>query len=119
MQNTRSVAILDLPDGRRLDVAVSGPADGMPLVFHHGAPGSVLPCRAMERAVHRRGLRLVTYSRAGYGASMRQPGRDVAAVVADVAAILDHLGASRCLVAGWSGGGPHALAMAAGLPERV
>jgi len=59
------VAILDLAGGRRLDVAVSGPADGTPLVFHHGSPGSVLPFRAMERAVHRRGLQLVTYSRAG------------------------------------------------------
>jgi pimeloyl-ACP methyl ester carboxylesterase len=119
VQNTRPVAILDLADGRRLDVAVSGPADGPPLVFHHGTPGSLLPFRTMERAVHRRGLRLVTYSRAGYGASTRRPGRDVAAVVPDVAAMLDHLGVSRCLVAGWSGGGPHALATAAGLPERV
>jgi pimeloyl-ACP methyl ester carboxylesterase len=113
------VAILDLPDGRRLDVAVSGPADGTPLIFHHGTPGSVLPFAAIERAVHRRGLRLVTYSRAGYGASTRRPGRDVAAVVSDVAAMLDHLGAARCLTAGWSGGGPHALATAAGLSGRV
>jgi pimeloyl-ACP methyl ester carboxylesterase len=113
------VAILDLADGRRLDIAVSGPSAGTPLVFHHGTPGCVLAFRAIEEAVHRRGLRLVTYSRAGYGASTRRPGRDVAAVVSDVAAMLDHLGASRCLVAGWSGGGPHALATAAGLPERV
>lgn len=119
VQNTRYVGILELADGRRLDIAVSGPADGAPLIFHHGTPGSVLPFRTMERAVHRRGLRLVTYSRAGYGRSTRRPGRDVAAVVADVAAMLDHLGASRCLVAGWSGGGPHALATAAALPERV
>jgi pimeloyl-ACP methyl ester carboxylesterase len=119
MSNTRYVAILDLPDGRRLDIAVSGPTAGTPLVFHHGTPGSLLPFRPMEKAVHQRGLRLVTYSRAGYGGSTRQPGRDVAAVAADVAAMLDHLGASRCLVAGWSGGGPHALATAAGLPGRA
>ena len=79
----------------------------------------MLPFAAIERAVHRRGLRLVTYSRAGYGASTRRPGRDVAAVVSDVAAMLDHLGAARCLTAGWSGGGPHALATAAGLSGRV
>lgn len=113
------MAILDLPDGRGLDVAVSGPAAGTPLIFHHGTPGSLRPFHALEQAVHRRGLRLVTYSRAGYGASTRRPGRAVADVVGDVAAMLDHLGASRCLVAGWSGGGPHALATAAGLPERV
>jgi pimeloyl-ACP methyl ester carboxylesterase len=33
--------------------------------------------------------------------------------------VLDHLGADRCVTAGWSGGGPHALAMAALLPERT
>ncbi|MDQ1512802.1 MAG: hypothetical protein QOC59_644, partial [Microbacteriaceae bacterium] len=62
-----------------------------------------------------RGLRLVTYSRAGYGASARNRGRTVADVVPDVQAVLDHLGADRCVVAGWSGGGPHALACAARL----
>jgi pimeloyl-ACP methyl ester carboxylesterase len=40
-------------------------------------------------------------------------------VVPDVAAVLDHLGADRCLVAGKSGGGPHALATAALLGDRV
>jgi pimeloyl-ACP methyl ester carboxylesterase len=113
------MAIIELPDGRGLDVVVSGPDDGTPLIFHHGTPGSVIRFRAIERAAHERGLRMVTYSRAGYGASTRLPGRDVAAVVPDVAAMLDHLGASRCLVAGWSGGGPHALATGAGLPDRV
>ncbi|BCJ28433.1 alpha/beta fold hydrolase [Actinocatenispora sera] len=108
-----------LPDGRILDVDVSGPAGGTPLVFHHGTPGSVLPIRALARAVHDRGLRLVTYSRAGYGGSTRRPGRTVADVAGDVEAILDHLGAERCVTAGWSGGGPHALATGALLPGRV
>jgi pimeloyl-ACP methyl ester carboxylesterase len=73
----------------------------------------------MQRAVHNHGLRLVTFSRPGYGASTRQPGRKVVDVAGDVAAVLDHLGAPRCLVAGWSGGGPHALATGARLPEQV
>ncbi len=113
------MTLLTLSDGRLLDVAVSGPADGTPLVFHHGTPGSVKASRAIERAAHRRGLRLVTTSRAGYGASTRAPGRAVVDVVPDVSAVLDHLGADRCLVAGWSGGGPHALATAARLGDRV
>jgi pimeloyl-ACP methyl ester carboxylesterase len=110
---------IDLRDGRRLDVEVSGPANGVPLVFHHGTPGSVVQDRAVARSAHGRGLRLVTYSRAGYGASTRRPGRTVADVVPDIAAVLDWLDAERCVVAGVSGGGPHALATAAGLPERV
>lgn len=106
-------------EGRSLDLDVTGPADGVPLVFHHGTPGSVRQLRMMQRATTDRGLRLVTFSRPGYGASTRQPGRRVVDTVADVTAILDHLGADRCLVAGWSGGGPHALATAVGLPGRV
>jgi pimeloyl-ACP methyl ester carboxylesterase len=104
---------LDFPDGRRLDIRVSGPGDGLPLVFHHGTPGAATPVRSFEAAVHRRGLRLVTLSRPGYGASTRQPGRSVVDVAADTAAVLEALGAEHCLVAGWSGGGPHALACAA------
>jgi pimeloyl-ACP methyl ester carboxylesterase len=104
-----------LPDGRRLDMRVSGPADGVPLVFHHGTPGAATPVRALERAVHERGLRLVTTSRPGYGDSSRQPGRVVVDVVADTAAVLAAISAERCLIAGWSGGGPHALACGARL----
>ena len=113
------MTIIDLPDGRSLDLDVTGPEDGMPLVFHHGTPGSVCQFRAIQRGAHDRGLRLVTFSRPGYGASTRQPGRRVVDVAADVAAVLAHLAAPRCVVAGWSGGGPHALATGARLPQQV
>ncbi|HTW10255.1 MAG TPA: alpha/beta hydrolase [Acidimicrobiales bacterium] len=106
-----------LRDGRLLDFQVSGPREGLPLVFHHGTPGAATPIRALERAVHARDLRLVTTSRPGYGGSTRHSGRAVVDVVADTMAVLQAIGASRCLVAGWSGGGPHALACAARLPS--
>ena len=61
----------------------------------------------------------MTFSRPGYGDSTRQPGRRVVDAAADVAAVLEHLGAARCLVAGKSGGGPHALATGARLPQQV
>jgi pimeloyl-ACP methyl ester carboxylesterase len=110
---------LQLGDGRRLDIGASGPAGGLPLVFHHGTPGSRLPFRALERAAHARELRFVTISRPGYGDSTPLPGREVADIVADTAAALDALAIDRCLVAGWSGGGPHALACAARLPSAA
>jgi pimeloyl-ACP methyl ester carboxylesterase len=113
------VTILGLPDGRRIDFDISGPDGGTPLVFHHGTPGSKARSRVTERAGHERGLRVVKLSRAGYGDSTRRPGRTVADVAEDVAAILDDIGADRCLVAGASGGGPHTLATAALLPDRV
>ena len=42
----------------------------------------------------------------------------MADVAADVAAVLDALGLDTFVTAGWSGGGPHALACAALLPGR-
>jgi pimeloyl-ACP methyl ester carboxylesterase len=113
------VTLFPLPDGRELEVAVSGPADGIPFLWHHGTPGCAHQPRRMQRATAKRGLRLVTYSRAGAGRSTRHPGRTVADVAADMAALLDHLGADRCLTGGGSGGGPHTLATGALLPDRV
>ncbi|WP_189929395.1 alpha/beta fold hydrolase [Streptomyces sulfonofaciens] len=110
---------LSLPDQRLLDIEVSGPSDGVPLVYYHGSSTSGRQFRFLQRAAHDRGLRLVSFSRPGVGTSTRLPGRSVVDTVNDVAAVLDHLGAPRSLHLGWSGGGPHALAAAARLPERV
>ena len=111
--------VVQLPDGRALDVWIEGPQDGTPLVFHHGTPGSGLPFEPMVEALADRGVRYVSASRAGYGDSTGDPGRTVASVVADTEAILDGLGADKAYVMGWSGGGPHAIACAAMLPDRV
>jgi pimeloyl-ACP methyl ester carboxylesterase len=108
-----------LPDGRALDIYVDGPADGVPLVSHHGTPGAGLPFGPFVRAAAERGMRWVSYSRPGYGSSTRHEGRSVADCVGDVVAILDHLGADRFYTSGGSGGGPHTIACAALLPDRV
>jgi pimeloyl-ACP methyl ester carboxylesterase len=106
---------VQLPDGRNIELRITGPDDGLPLLYHHGTPGAAAPFRALERAAHERNLRVVTISRPGYGASTRQRGRTIGDVVADISVVIDAIGAERCLVAGWSGGGPHALACAARL----
>lgn len=110
---------LSLPDGRSLETWISGPEDGTPFVFHHGTPGSARPSGALERAVHARGLRFVALSRPGYATSTRRAGRRVVDVVDDTAAVLAAIGAERAYVGGWSGGGPHALACAARLPQTI
>lgn len=112
-----TLGTLALPDGRSLETWISGPEHGTPLVFHHGTPGSAKPTRALERAVHAHGLRYVAGSRPGYATSTRRPGRTIVDVVEDTRALLAAIDADECLVAGWSGGGPHALATAAGLPQ--
>jgi pimeloyl-ACP methyl ester carboxylesterase len=107
------------PGGRALQVWCAGPDDATPLVSHHGTPSSGLPYAPRVRDALAAGFRWVSYSRPGYGRSSRDEGRTVADAAADVAAILDHLGAERCCTIGGSGGGPHALATAAMLPDRV
>jgi hypothetical protein len=37
------MANLQLADGRTLDYAVAGPAEGTPLVLHHGTPSAAVP----------------------------------------------------------------------------
>ena len=89
-----------------------------PLVFHWGTPGAAVWFGPLARAATRARLRLVMYSRPGYAGSTPRPGRSVADAAADVAAVLDALGADTFVTLGWSGGGPHALACAALLPDR-
>jgi pimeloyl-ACP methyl ester carboxylesterase len=109
-------------DGRTLEVRDSELEDGFPLVFHWGTPSAAVPVPFLEEPARERGLRLITYSRPGYGESMPRPdGRDSAVVaddVADTATILDQLGLDDFVTVGWSGGGPRALGCAALLPDR-
>src|SRR4051794_16698734 len=104
--------------GRRLDVLAAPPGRGRALVFHSGTPSAAVPFAPLVEAAADAGLRLVTWSRPGYGASEPAPGRSVADVAADTAAVLDALGVGEFVTLGWSGGGPHALACAALLPGR-
>jgi pimeloyl-ACP methyl ester carboxylesterase len=110
---------LELDDGRTLEAVVQGADDGVLLIFHHGSPGSAQPFAPFDRAAAERVVTIAFPSRAGFGGSTRQEGRTVASAAADAAALADHLGHEGFLTAGWSGGGPHALACAALLQDRV
>jgi pimeloyl-ACP methyl ester carboxylesterase len=101
-----------------VEILTDGPADGLPLVLHEGTPVGLSLYRPTVEAAAVRGLRVVLIARPGYEGSTPRPGRRVADVTGDVAEVLDRLGAETFLAAGWSGGGPHALACAALLPGR-
>ena len=93
-----------LPDGRDLEYEVSGPSTGPAVVFHHGMPGSADPMPTVLDSITGRGFRVITYSRAGYGASSPAPGRSVADSAADCVSLLAHLGIAEYLTVGWSTG---------------
>jgi pimeloyl-ACP methyl ester carboxylesterase len=105
--------------GRRLAVHDTGNPVGRPVVYLHGTPGSRMGPLPREQVLYTLGVRMITFDRPGYGGSDRLLSRQVADVVPDVTAIVDQLGVERFAVLGRSGGGPHALACAALLPQHV
>jgi pimeloyl-ACP methyl ester carboxylesterase len=110
---------ITLSDGRTLAYAEWGDPHGRPVVTCHGTPGCRLNRHPDQELVRSTGARVITFDRPGYGQSTRNRGRRVVDVVDDVAQLVDHLGLESFAVVGGSGGGPHALALAARLPDRV
>lgn len=119
-------------DRRELDVPASGartvhaydvrPARAeqeLVVVWNHGTPGLGEPPEPLFAASAERGIRWIGCDRPGYGGSSADPGRDIAAVAADIAAVADALDVHRFALFGSSGGGPHALACGALLHDRV
>lgn len=108
------------PDGRTLEVLDSG-GEGFPLLYHSGSPSAAVQFRRLESAAGAQGMRMITYSRPGYGRSSPYPVPGAARVrddLNDVTTILDELDVEEFVTLGWSGGGPRALACAALLPGR-
>jgi len=117
----RKTQFVTTPDGRRLCFAEWGRADGVPVFELHVSPGCRLGVSAeTEGVVTELGGRLITYDRPGYGQSDRRgPETRVVDHVDDVRAIADWLTIDAFSITGRSGGAPHALAVAARLPDRV
>ncbi|MFC4053499.1 alpha/beta fold hydrolase [Actinomadura syzygii] len=110
---------VDAGGGRRLHVYDTGTAAAGEIVvfWHHGTPNIGLPPRPLFAGAP--DIRWVSFDRPGYGGSDSVPGRDVADAASNAAVVADALGIDRFAVMGHSGGGPHALACAALLPDRV
>jgi len=115
---TINITTLELAHGRTVDVLLGGDPQGFPLVMHHGTPGDSTLFGDWDEPCSAHGMKLICASRPGYATSTRQAARSVADAATDVAAILDRLAHDDFVTAGWSGGGPHALACAALLPRR-
>lgn len=110
---------VQLRDGRQLAYEQWGDPQGTPIVFHHGTGDSRLarhPDDALTRAA---AIRLITIDRPGHGRSSPKPGRTLGDWSTDVEQLADALNLERFISAGWSGGAPHALAVAHDLGDRV
>ena len=119
MAGASDAEVVAAADGRTLTIAECGDPDGFPVFLLHGTPGSRFGGQGLASSYASVGARVITYDRPGYGGSDRFRGRRVVDCVADVSAIADSLGIERFAVTGGSWGGPHSLAVAARLPERV
>ncbi len=111
---TRTISV---GSGRQLCVELAGDPDGKPVLVHAGSPNSRHLYGDWIADAVRKGIRLISYDRPGYGGSTVNPGHTVAAGAADVRAIAEALGHDRLGIWGISGGGPYALACAALLPD--
>ena len=108
-----------LTDGRTLAYAEYGYPRGAPAFYFHGTPGGRLEGRFLDAAARARGVRLIALDRPGYGRSTFVKKRRLIDWPRDVAELADGLGIERFAVVGLSGGGPHAQACAATMPERL
>jgi pimeloyl-ACP methyl ester carboxylesterase len=110
--------LVGLVGDRVVEVWEGGDAAGVPVVFHHGTPSGRLQARLGEAAARRVGVRLVSFSRPGYGRSTDTP-PSLASVGVDTLGVADALGIEDFAVLGASGGGPYALATGLADQRRV
>jgi pimeloyl-ACP methyl ester carboxylesterase len=107
-------------DGRRLSFAEYGSPRGDALLWMHGTPGArrQIPFEARLHA-EEHNLRIIGVDRPGIGSSTPHLYSDVLDWTADLELLLDALAVEDVRMIGLSGGGPYALAAAAGLSDRV
>ncbi|MDE8649892.1 alpha/beta hydrolase [Rhodococcus qingshengii] len=106
-------------NGRQVAWAEYGDPGGVPVLLLHGTPGCRLGVAHHHERYARQGLHVIAPDRPGYGKTDPVPGRTLNDVTVDNTAILDALQLDDAFAVGVSGGGPHALALAAAAPTRV
>mmetsp|Transcript_7159 Transcript_7159/g.8224 ORF Transcript_7159/g.8224 Transcript_7159/m.8224 type:complete len:284 (+) Transcript_7159:74-925(+) len=99
-----------------------GDPSGFPVIFAHGNLNSRLFAPAWEKTealTCEAKVRLIAVDRPGVGGSTMQENRSYLDFAEDIEVLADHLELSKFGVAGFSSGGPHALAVACKLQTRV
>jgi len=89
------------------------------VIYFNGSGGSRLEHPIELSILSELGLRFIATDRPGHGLSSPHPERKLLDWPDDISQLANHLKADKFYVMGWSAGGPHALACAYKLPERV
>lgn len=110
---------MKLGDGRTLAFDVYGDPDGTPVIFSHGFSDSHVIRNPDDKLTASLGVRWIAADQPGVGGSSPKKGRKMVDWGPDMEELADHIGLQRFNVAGHSGGGPHALAIAFHMPDRV
>ena len=110
---------LRVDDGRRFGYSTFGNPRGRPVLMLHGTPGSRLMFTVTDAPATALGLNVIALDRWGYGGSDAHPAPTLAGFAADVGQIMTALGHPRFAIAGVSGGGPYAAAVAAEMGDRI
>lgn len=110
---------LQLSDGRVLTYDTYGDPDGLPVIFSHGLSDSRLIRNPDEELTRSLGVHVIAADQPGVGGSTPARGRRMVDWGRDMEELADALGLDDFAVAGHSGGGPHTLAIASHLPNRV
>jgi len=110
---------IQLRDGRTLGYAEYGKQDGTPIFYFTGGNSSRFEGKWFEEAASRKNIRLIVPDRPGFGLSTLQPTRQLLHWPDDVSQLADALSIDSFSIFGLSGGGPHVLAVAHQIPERI
>jgi pimeloyl-ACP methyl ester carboxylesterase len=108
-----------LVEGHRMGVRRFGSVGGWPLMWCHGGLSSGLDAKFFDAAGWRCGADIFAIDRPGIGRSEAWGMSSITHWPHMVEQVADLLGLDDFAVAGWSAGGPYALACAAAMPHRV
>ena len=107
-------------NGRRVAFTIYGdPSLRIPVIYHHGFPGSRREAQLCARSASALGVSVIAIDRPGLGGSDYAEGRTLLDWPPLLEGVADYLGLKSFHVIGVSGGAPYALAAAHTLSHRV
>jgi pimeloyl-ACP methyl ester carboxylesterase len=109
----------ELAGGETLTLRGDCLGSGPPVLLLHGLSATRRNVVQGSRSLAKAGYRLISYDARGHGESSPAPSYDYADLVADLEAVLDHLGLERTALVGSSMGAATAMAFALEHPRHV